>query len=83
MEKGGFNTQPGPPSVALFQHIVLISFLDRKVERTCGLHEFQCDSMLCIPREWLCDFQRDCYNGEDETLPECGEFQKLPLSTGW
>lgn len=32
----------------------------------CSNSEFNCDTGECIPLEWRCDDQVDCWNGEDE-----------------
>lgn len=43
--------------------------------RTCRATEFRCNSGRCIPRRWMCDYQKDCEEGEDEQHdcppPEC------------
>ncbi|XP_053670657.1 sortilin-related receptor-like [Anopheles nili] len=38
----------------------------RHKDRTCGLHEFRCDSGTCIPKRFVCDNYSDCPRGEDE-----------------
>uniref|UniRef100_A0A182RW24 Sortilin-related receptor n=1 Tax=Anopheles funestus TaxID=62324 RepID=A0A182RW24_ANOFN len=38
----------------------------RRKDRTCGLHEFRCDSGTCIPKRFVCDGYSDCTGGEDE-----------------
>ncbi|XP_055591990.1 sortilin-related receptor-like [Uranotaenia lowii] len=38
----------------------------RKKERNCGLHEFRCDTGLCISKRFVCDGYEDCTKGEDE-----------------
>ncbi|XP_038113433.1 sortilin-related receptor [Culex quinquefasciatus] len=38
----------------------------RKKERNCGLHEFRCDSGVCISKRFVCDGYEDCSKGEDE-----------------
>uniref|UniRef100_A0AAG5DRM1 Sortilin-related receptor n=1 Tax=Anopheles atroparvus TaxID=41427 RepID=A0AAG5DRM1_ANOAO len=38
----------------------------RRKDRTCGLHEFRCDSGTCISKRFVCDSYRDCPRGEDE-----------------
>ncbi|XP_001688250.2 sortilin-related receptor [Anopheles gambiae] len=38
----------------------------RRKDRTCGLHEFRCDSGSCIPKRFVCDSYSDCPRGEDE-----------------
>lgn len=38
----------------------------RKKERNCGLHEFRCDSGVCISKRFVCDGYEDCSRGEDE-----------------
>ncbi|KAK0044769.1 low-density lipoprotein receptor-like isoform X1 [Biomphalaria pfeifferi] len=36
---------------------------------SCQANEFACkDNLLCIPNKWLCDIERDCYDGSDEQL---------------
>ncbi|XP_052861860.1 sortilin-related receptor-like [Anopheles cruzii] len=39
----------------------------RNKGRTCGLHEYRCDSGTCIPKRFVCDGYNDCPgSGEDE-----------------
>ncbi|XP_058466286.1 sortilin-related receptor-like [Malaya genurostris] len=38
----------------------------RKKERNCGLHEFRCDTGVCISKRFVCDGYEDCTKGEDE-----------------
>ncbi|XP_076061029.1 low-density lipoprotein receptor-related protein megalin isoform X2 [Oratosquilla oratoria] len=48
--------------------------------RNCSDTEFRCGNGRCIPKRWVCDFQKDCATAEDENndcpAPECkeGEF---------
>ncbi|XP_065574873.1 uncharacterized protein LOC136036510 isoform X1 [Artemia franciscana] len=39
---------------------------------SCASNEFQCNDGSCIPESWSCDGNRDCPNGEDEALGQCG-----------
>ncbi|XP_074663203.1 ALK tyrosine kinase receptor-like [Tubulanus polymorphus] len=39
---------------------------DHPTNYTCGINEFQCNNSLCISKDRLCDFSKDCYYGEDE-----------------
>ncbi|GAB6028318.1 hypothetical protein CHUAL_002491 [Chamberlinius hualienensis] len=34
--------------------------------RSCHPDHFRCDNGLCIPNRWVCDYHKDCENGEDE-----------------
>ena len=36
-------------------------------------------SQKCIPNQWVCDYQRDCPDGEDEKQ-NCREYKHLPIS---
>lgn len=37
--------------------------------KTCASGEYMCNkSSECIPLEWLCDGERDCYDADDERL---------------
>ncbi len=36
----------------------------------CNSFQFTCENGQCIPIEWRCDFERDCFGGEDEV--NCG-----------
>lgn len=38
----------------------------RPPEKKCLMSEFKCDANNCIPKEWVCDGERDCFNAEDE-----------------
>ncbi|CAL4166564.1 unnamed protein product, partial [Meganyctiphanes norvegica] len=49
-------------------------------ERTCSTSDFHCKSSgRCIPKRWVCDYQKDCTEGEDEKEncppPECDASQ--------
>lgn len=39
---------------------------------TCDDREFMCQNRQCIPKHFVCDHDRDCADGSDES-PECGE----------
>lgn len=39
---------------------------------TCDDREFMCQNRQCIPKHFMCDHDRDCADGSDES-PECGE----------
>ncbi|XP_071118117.1 very low-density lipoprotein receptor-like isoform X4 [Haliotis cracherodii] len=59
-------------SVPRGEFIVLLIFHSLQVVtsqgRTCGSNEAMCaDSKQCIPNMWLCDKDRDCADGSDET----------------
>lgn len=34
----------------------------------CKDNQYQCPNKRCIPRNWLCDGENDCGNGEDEDV---------------
>lgn len=45
---------------------------------SCTSAQFKCNNGTCIPRKWVCDYQKDCTGGEDEQqscrecpLPQC------------
>ncbi|XP_067141896.1 low-density lipoprotein receptor-related protein 2 isoform X5 [Centruroides vittatus] len=48
-------------------------------EVTCSPDNFRCKNGRCIPRRWVCDYQRDCEEGEDEHQscppPQCNTNQ--------
>ncbi|CAG5134705.1 unnamed protein product [Candidula unifasciata] len=37
-----------------------------KRQATCKDNEFKCNDGLCVQSEWVCDTERDCYDGSDE-----------------
>ena len=39
--------------------------------KKCKKNEFDCGEK-CIPKQWKCDGDRDCPNGEDENEAKCG-----------
>ncbi|XP_033117546.1 relaxin receptor 2-like [Anneissia japonica] len=41
-------------------------YIDTITEIVTGNRYFQCASGFCLPKEYVCDGARDCYNGEDE-----------------
>ena len=47
---------------------------DEKFCKECSANEFKCNDGECIPFDKLCDYNNDCYGGEDENLT---------LSTQW
>lgn len=47
-----------------------------KGSESCSETEFECSLGDCIPKNWLCDFHRDCTDGMDEK--NCGS--KLSIS---
>ena len=46
---------------------------------TCNVNHFTCKNGRCIPRRWVCDYQQDCAEGEDELQhcppPQCSSHQ--------
>ncbi|XP_015909717.1 low-density lipoprotein receptor-related protein 2 isoform X1 [Parasteatoda tepidariorum] len=46
---------------------------------SCTPDNFRCLNGRCIPRRWVCDYQRDCEEGEDEhqscSPPQCNPNQ--------
>lgn len=43
-----------------------------KRESSCIQAEYQCsDGITCIHRSWVCDGEKDCPAGDDETAPNC------------
>lgn len=48
---------------------------------TCDDREFMCQNRQCIPKHFVCDHDRDCADGSDES-PECGELGKLSWGGG-
>ncbi|XP_077870012.1 uncharacterized protein LOC100368303, partial [Saccoglossus kowalevskii] len=38
----------------------------------CGEDEFHCNSQECIVTDWVCDRERDCLDGSDESPERCG-----------
>lgn len=42
----------------------------------CTDDHFKCDSGVCISREWLCDGDHDCSNGEDERMDDIAKCSK-------
>lgn len=54
---------------------------------TCDEREFMCQNRQCIPKHFVCDHDRDCTDGSDES-PECGEHllsaaRLLWEASGW
>lgn len=45
---------------------------------TCDDREFMCQNRQCIPKHFVCDHDRDCADGSDES-PECGEPGDMAL----
>lgn len=48
---------------------------------TCDDREFMCQNRQCIPKHFVCDHDRDCADGSDES-PECGEPGHVALGNG-
>ena len=42
--------------------------------RTCKNDEFRCDNGRCISKQWTCDGDSDCPNGDDEKKANCRKF---------
>ena len=55
---------------------------------TCTTEDFNCanGAPSCIPKTWVCDSEKECSDGSDEELKQCGEviitYQILP-HMGW
>ena len=32
----------------------------------CSNDQFKCDDLKCIPKEWFCDGESDCFDSSDE-----------------
>lgn len=48
---------------------------------TCGVNGFRCSNGKCLNKTQLCDFVRDCPNGEDEA--NCGICEFENSTCGW
>lgn len=50
--------------------------------KTCSADAFQCpDSHKCVPQRWVCDGDRDCPDGADESVKAgCGEWSNTSLA---
>lgn len=48
-------------------------FQSFKGNHTCRYGFFKCSSGQCISRNSVCDLQRDCKDGSDESLKFCGK----------
>ncbi|XP_062593530.1 serine-rich adhesin for platelets-like isoform X2 [Saccostrea cucullata] len=44
----------------------------------CESHSFICSEILCIPSSWVCDGERNCPDGRDESLSICNEDRVCP-----
>ena len=47
--------------------------------RVCPVSQFQCDGSRCLSSDRLCNGQKDCDDGEDETPVFCDHRKCLPL----
>lgn len=55
-------------------HIILffvMSFL--APNNTCDENAFMCHNKVCIPKQFVCDYDDDCGDGSDEVL-QCGKY---------
>lgn len=49
---------------------------------SCKGDEFNCTNGRCIPKQWMCDGDSDCTDGEDERVENgCGKFIQKLLSS--
>ena len=59
---------------------ILLCFL---LGKRCDLNEFGCvmDDIVykCIPRGWVCDLSKDCYENTDEMNCKARELSKLSI----
>ena len=39
----------------------------------CDAGQYRCNDGRCIPVRWICDYQADCFGGDDE-YQQCREF---------
>lgn len=40
---------------------------------TCDENAFMCHNKVCIPKQFVCDYDDDCGDGSDEAL-QCGKY---------
>lgn len=62
--------------ILLFQGCVS---LVRQTVSPCLSLEYQCnDRITCIHKSWVCDGEKDCPGGDDETAPNCQNITCRP-----
>ncbi|XP_061190804.1 mucin-2-like [Saccostrea echinata] len=44
----------------------------------CESHSFICSEILCIPSNWVCDGEKNCPDGRDESSTICNEDRVCP-----
>lgn len=44
---------------------------------------FHCDTSACVPHSSLCNGIPDCYDGKDESVAQCGEWNVLIIQERW
>jgi low density lipoprotein-related protein 2 len=59
--------------------VVTLSTIPSIPSVNCTSDNFRCNNGRCIPKRWVCDYQRDCEGGEDEhqscPAPQCSSNQ--------
>lgn len=55
-------------------YIIIMNGVISLENKTCSADAFQCpDSNKCVPQHWVCDGDKDCPDGADESVKAgCG-----------